>query len=289
MLNIFLGLSAAFSWTIACFLWRKQAKYFTVKQINLIKTFIASLAFIPFLFAINFAENLNQILILTLSGLIGITLGDCFYLNSLKRIGTRNTLSVEAFSPVLATIFGSIFIGETIPAKLWIGGSIVALSLFSIAHLKPDIRAEKIILNDTTLSGYIYAFMSIVCAVIGATLSRIVLINSDLTPFQTTEVRLISACFFLFFITEKHTLEKVFSLSNKHRFKLVIPAILGTNLGILTQQYIFKVLPLGLGWILLSSSPLFALFFTHAEGERVNSVIILLTLMAFSGVVVAFL
>ena len=65
---------------------------------------------------------------------IGIALGDTFYIRSLRILGTRKTLTVEAFSPILANLFGILIIDEILPLKVWLGAFIVSISLYFIAN-----------------------------------------------------------------------------------------------------------------------------------------------------------
>mgnify|MGYP001372125429 CR=1 FL=1 len=97
MIGVFAAITAAFSWTIACVIWRTQTKYISALQINLLKNIIAATIFFPVLFTINWLDQIGSLLILFLSGIIGIACGDSLYIESLRILGTRRTLTVEAF------------------------------------------------------------------------------------------------------------------------------------------------------------------------------------------------
>ena len=58
---------------------------------------------------------------------------------------------------------------------------------------------------------------------------------------------------------------------------------------ILLQHNVFKLLPIGLGWTLLSTSPIMALFFARAEGEEVNWKTYVLTATTILGVGIVFI
>ena len=95
MIGILSAFCAATSWTYACFIWRSQTQKHKPIDINLIKNIIAFLIFIPAFINLNSATGLKNIFILLMSGIVGIGLGDTFYLKSLQTIGTRKTISVE--------------------------------------------------------------------------------------------------------------------------------------------------------------------------------------------------
>ena len=117
MFGIVSALGAASSWTFACYLWRQQTKYFSAAQINITKNIIALIIFSPVILTFDFQSSFKEIIVLLLSGIIGISLGDTFYIISLKKLGTRRTLTVEALSPIIATVLGSFFLKEMLPFK----------------------------------------------------------------------------------------------------------------------------------------------------------------------------
>ncbi len=285
MIGIFAALGAAYAGTFASFLFREQTKYFSALQINLIKSSIAFLIFFPALFTIDIISNHINILILIISGFIGISIGDTFYLNALKRIGTRKTLTVEALSPILANILGSLLINESISIKGWIGTIIVTLSLVGIS-------IEKTVDNnyDENLKknyGFLYAIISVLCTVLGAVLARIVLVNSDLNPLQSSELRLMGSLIILIPYVRINFKNINNNLPRKSKLKLLFASILGTNIELFLQQTVFKFLTVGLGWTLLSCAPAMSLLFAKAEGEKINFVSISLTFTTIFGALIA--
>ena len=288
MLGIFSALGAACSWTYACSLWRQQTKYFSSIEINSIKNIIAFCIFSPVILTLDFNSNFKEIYLLLVSGFIGIAVGDSFYIASLKKLGTRRTLTFEAISPLLATILGSFLLNEKPQFKVWIGTLIVTFSLIGVASQ----RAKGEEFEDSIPSqnnGIFFALISVLCAVIAAILSRNVLINSNLNPFQTTEIRLLGSLIALLPFVRIDVYEKIKRLSFENKFRLFFATLLGTNLGILLQQNVFKILPIGLGWTLLSTSPAFSLLFAKSEGEKLNWKNLALTATTISGVAIAFI
>ena len=288
MFGIISALGAASSWAYACYLWRKQTKYFSAAQINITKNIIAFIIFFPFILPFDFESSIKEIFILFLSGIIGIAVGDTFYIISLKKLGTRRTLTVEALSPIIATILGSFFLNETLPFKVWVGIFIVSISLVGVAFEK-TINTHYITSNKDRKEGYMFAFLSVLCAVIAAALSRFILINSDLNPFQTTAIRLLGSIFALLPFLRKKLIDSVRNIPLNNKLSLLFATFLGTNIGILLQQNVFKLLPIGLGWTLLSTSPVMALFFARAEGEEVDLKTYVLTATTLLGVGIVFI
>ena len=286
MIGFFAAIGASLAWTYSCFIWRINSFRISPIRINLLKNIIAIGVFSPSLLNINLFQDIKYILILITSGIIGIGLGDTFYIKSLKLIGTRKTLSIEALGPLIAAFSGVFFIKENLSLTSWIGIAIVSVSLFKILlkdknylSNKPDHTIFKSKFKDL-----IYPFLSVLCAVIAASLSRKVFLETNLNPFQTTEIRLFGAIIFLLIATKFELKLSLGNIKRKDKLTLLFSIILGTNIGILLQQIVFKTLPLGIGWTLLSASPIFSLIFTKKEEGKLSFETIVTTIILCCGI-----
>ena len=285
MIGILSALGATISWTYACFVWRTQTEKYQSIDINLVKNIIAFLIFLPAFFNISVVNDLKSLFTLLLSGVIGIGLGDTFYIKSLQVIGTRRTLTIETLSPLLAALSGEIFINEHLAFRSYIGIVIISVSLFFLLRQRTNLPVNNLttITKQNNFEIYIFPFLSVLCAVLGGLFSRMVFLERDISPFQTTEIRLLGAIIFLIIIKKfrVNLFLKDLDDTNKKRFLLSI--FFGTNLGILLQQIVFKTLPLGIGWTLLSTSPVISLFFANKEEGQITKSIIYFTALLFLG------
>ena len=285
MIGFLAAISAVFSWTFACSIWRRESENLLPRQINIYKNILASIIFLPVAISIDWTSDMGAIFVLVISGIVGIAIGDTLYINSLKIIGTRKTLSFEALTPIIANTLGTLSVNEIYPQKVWIGSFIVSFSLLMIVRQNTFQKEHS---KKIKLVGILCALGSILCAVFAALLSRIILINSTLTPLQTTEIRLLSASISLVLIFKKDFFNLINnrSITRKKHSSLLLSTLLGTNFGILFQQIVFKFLPIGIGWTLLSLSPIFALFFSKKEGDHINKITIIYSLLSFIGVAI---
>ena len=283
MIGFFSALSAVFLWTFACSIWRRESENLLPIQINIYKNVLATIFFLPVLLSINWFYDVASIFVLIISGIVGIAVGDTLYINSLKIIGTRKTLSFEALTPIIATIVSTFSTNEIYPQKVWIGSLIVSLSLLMIVRQNTYQNDHS---REIKIVGILCALGSVLCAVFAALMSRVILINSTLTPLQTTEIRLLSSSVFLFLFFRKEFYNLLFnkSITKNSHSNLVLSTLLGTNFGILFQQIVFKFLPIGIGWTLLSLSPICSLFISKREGDNINKITIIYSLLSFIGV-----
>ena len=284
--GIFSAFGASLSWTYACSIWRTQTNIYKPIEINFLKNIIAFIIFSPVILILNYSTNYKYLLILILSGIIGIGLGDTFYLKSLNLIGTRKTLSIEALSPLIAAIAGNLFINENLNLNAWIGIVIVTGTLVRIIKKKSYLldKDSNLILNNNSLDKYIYSFLSVLCAVIAALLSRFVFLESDLSPIFTTEIRLFGSIIFLCLMTKMKLRLFISNFERKEKNHFILSVLMGTNIGILLQQIVFQSLPLGIGWTLLSTSPIVSLLFTKKEEGKLTNEIIIITFLLFIGI-----
>ena len=285
MIGIISAFGAAISWTYACFIWRSQTEKYKSIDINLVKNIIAFLIFLPALINFSVLIDSKSMLTLLLSGVIGIGLGDTFYIKSLQIIGTRKTLSIETLSPLLAALSGEIFINENLALRSYVGIVTISISLFILLRQRTNLVVNSLstINEQNNLSIYVFPFLSVLCAVSGGLLSRIVFLESNLSPFQTTEIRLLGAIIFLITIKRFRINFFLKKLDNNDQTRFLLSIFFGTNLGILLQQIVFKTLPLGVGWTLLSTSPVISLFFSSKEEGMITKGIIFFTSLLFLG------
>ena len=286
LIGIFSAFGATLAWTYACSIWRKQTNIYKPIEINFLKNIIAFIIFSPVILILKYSTDYKYFLILICSGIIGIGLGDTFYLKSLNLIGTRKTLSIEALSPLIAAIAGNLFIDEKLNLNAWVGIVIVTGTLVKIIKKKSYLldKDSNLILNDNSLDKYIYSFLSVFCAVIAALLSRFVFLESDLAPIFTTEIRLFGSIIFLCLITKMKLRLFISNFERKEKNQFIVSVLMGTNIGILLQQIVFQSLPIGIGWTLLSTSPIVSLLFTKKEEGILTNEIIIITFLLFIGV-----
>jgi drug/metabolite transporter, DME family len=284
------GLIAALAWTLASSLWRGLATSLTALQLNGLKNGIACLLLLPVLLTMPWMHQPASLLVLLLSGGVGIALGDSFYLAALRRLGTRRTLTVESLAPIAAAIGGVVGLGEHLPHQAWIGAALVTVSVLVVARQGPP---EATVLRDQSATsqrlGLICAVLAVLCGVSGAALSRSVLIQSDLTPLQSAATRLLGGLVLLLPWLRFNT---PFARPRPRRARwprVLLATLLGTNLGILLQQVVLQRLPLGLGVTLLSTAPVMALLVAGAEGDHPRLGGVLASLLAVVGVGLAVL
>ena len=289
-MGILAGLVAALAWTVASSLWRGLSTSLNAIQLNGLKNGIACAALLPVLITLPWNGEGKSLMLLMMSGGIGISLGDSFYLAALKRLGTRRTLTLESLAPVAAATGGWFVMGEQLSVQGWAGALMVTTSVVLVAlQQPPETTRQRDRSGNIQLQGLVLALLAVICGVAGAALSRTVLLSTALTPMQSAACRLLGGLLLLlpwlrfgarFPQPRPQTL----------RWPRVLAAtVLGTILGILLQQVALQRLPLGIGITVLSTAPVMALLVARAEGDQLKPSVLLASTLAVTGVGLAVL
>jgi drug/metabolite transporter (DMT)-like permease len=241
----------------------------TAIRLNAMKNGLASLLFLPVLLTLPHNTEMQAVLLLLISGLIGIAVGDSFYLGALRRLGTRRTLTVEASGPVLASIAGVLVMGDSLGVKNGLGALLVSSAVVLIAlKAKKTNQSDQGGIAADLGPGLLLAFSAVICGLSGAFLARHVLISSDLTPLQTAAIRLLGG--WLGLLPFLNGIWRQTNLTRREQWRLVIATVVGTNGGILLQQVVLQSMPVGEGVTLMATAPVMALFLGRMEGDPIQ-------------------
>lgn len=292
-LNNFIGeiaaLSAALLWAISSVVYSRLGLRIAPLQLNLYKGIIA-IAFIIITLFIQRATftdiSISTIALLALSGIIGIGLGDTAYFTALNSLGARRTLLMETSSPPMGALLALIFIGEQLNYSTWCG---ILLTIVGIAW----VISERNPVNNLTVSfqGIIWGILAAIAQAVGSVISRFALIQSDISPLESTLIRLVGGTVIvlglLFFPTTKAKTDWQFSLRSLGI--IAIAAFGSTYLGIWLQQTSLKFAPTGIAQTFLATSPLFILPIVALQGERISLRAILGVLVSLGGIAIMFI
>ena len=271
------ALGAAMAWTGASALWRSLSSLGTAFQLNGWKNGLATVVFLPVLLSIAWVEQREAVVLLFISGLVGIAAGDTFYLGALRRLGTRRTLTTEACGPVLACIGSVYLMGEPMPIPAWIGAVMVGGAVTLVASQSHDDQGRH-----QTRTGLLLALASVLCGLTGAFIARQVLITSPLTALQTASIRLLAGWVGLLPLLKQQLVPR--GIPQRLARRLLLATFLGTNLGILLQQLVLQEMPVGQAVTLMSTAPVMALTLAKVEKDRLQVLSVVAALLALGGV-----
>ena len=122
------ALLTAFCWSVAVILFDISSNRLNPLQINIVKNFIGVVGFILTIFILsipypNFSDN--QLIILLISGIVGVGIADLLFLESLKNIGSSLSAIVATIYAPSVFIIAYILFGENITLNSIIGSFLV--------------------------------------------------------------------------------------------------------------------------------------------------------------------
>ena len=284
------ALSAALLWAVSSVVYSRLGLKIPPLQLNLYKGTIA-IAFIFITLLIQGGTftglSTSTIVLLTLSGIIGIGLGDTAYFSALNSLGARRTLLLETSSPPMGALLALIFIDEQLTYSAWYG---ILLTILGIAW----VISERNPVNNIGVSGsgIIWGLLAAIAQATGAVISRFALIQSDISPLESTLIRLVGGTiivvFLLLFPSAKSPAVK-WRLSWRSLGIVAIAAFGSTYLGIWLQQTSLKFAPTGIAQTFLATSPLFILPIVALQGEKISLRAIFGVVISLAGIALMFI
>ena len=233
----------------------------------------------------------NLLLLLALSGLVGLVLGDSFYFAALKFIGPRRTLLMRLTCAPMSALLCLAILDERISLPGWLG---IALTLAGIAIVQGDRSnggSDAPLTRRQLVLGSGAGLLESLGQAVAALITKMVLVQG-ISPFQVPQVRLAAAsCALLAYGAVAGRLTAWSAAVREPRVLVggLAAILIGTCLGLMLMTYSQAKIPVGLSNTLVSTSPLFALPMAMAlRGERIGWRAILGTITAFAGVLLIF-
>ena len=284
---------SALLWAIASAFFERACKKIDPVELNLIKGVLALLFIATTLFFTgetftNF--DLRSAILLIISGVIGIGVGDTAYFKSLDQLGARRALLIGSINPAITALIAMLFLKENLSLAAWIGISITIAGITWVIAEQSNRQQEG---NHFPLQGVIFALIASLGQAVGAVLSRAVLSQTAISPLQSNLFRLGAGVISLsIWIAIMRIPIGGWIRVEKPRqtaLQIVSATFLGTFLGMWLQQTAIKLSQVGVAQTLSSTSPLFILPIAILGGEKISARAVLGALLAMAGIILLFL
>lgn len=295
----FSALAAAALWACASLFYGRTK--LTAWQINFGKNAIAAILLCLHLFVVArlddrtmFAADQATILLLAISSVIGILIGDTFYFRSLQILGPRRALIVSTVAPLFAAAIGWIVLQESLTAGRAVGVVLTLAGVVIVIAERGGASEAPGLFPASSVRGIVMGLLGAVCNAVGATFSRLGNRGSEYwnaggcDPLEATVIRVCVAavgCILLAALTRTvtSTAQKSFS---REALRAYLPAIIcGPWLGIWMSQLAYKNCQLAVAITLTCTTPLFVLpILRVVHGHRITVRGVGGTLVALTGV-----
>lgn len=286
------ALIAAFCWALATLMYSKSSHHLSSAQLNMVKGLLASpLLFIGmwlFVDVSSLAWQSTPLLLLLLSGVIGITIGDTCYFSALRRLGPAHTILLEYLAPPLAAFIAWLTLSELLSWWEIVAALVVITGVLLVLTERQPVAGVQI-----NRAGLLYGVTAALCQAVGLVMAFYAFQNFSINPLQAAMLRLSAGTLVLtagLLIFKPKMLQQTWQAVQKTNKSVLFTAIiLGTFLAIWLQQIAVAYVTPGIAQTLLSTAPLFMLGLNVVRGNRVSFRALLGTLVAMAGISLLFL
>ncbi|WP_104401072.1 DMT family transporter [Vibrio penaeicida] len=289
------AIGAAIVWAMATWIYGQFSHQFSAMQLNIVKGVIASammLVVIPFMPMPDdgWAMETGHFIILAVSGVVGIAIGDSAYFAALKRIGANKTLLLESLAPPLSGVLALLALGSELSVQSWLG-VVVTTAAVTFVVIRPSSIDQ-----EASMAGIGFGLLASVCQASGVVISHYALVAGDIPPLWGALIRLsigVVAVALVIRLLEPQPFSGIKhhwkGVNRKQHTKLLLAIFVGTFLALWLQQIALKNANPAVAQTLIATSPLFILFIYAWNGERVSSTSVIGTLAALGGISLFFL
>lgn len=275
------ALLASFLWSLSAVLFERLGKKIRPIEMNLLKgTFAAILLSATLFFLREPLTGLNPLglVVLVISGAVGIGIGDTAYFEALKDLGARQTLLLGTLAPPMAALLALIFLREALQPIAWLG---ILITVGGVAWVIAEQKKSNGIVPSAASSvernvarGVAFGVLASLSQAGGLVLSRYAFSFTTVSSLQSAILRLVagSVVLFVWIKFKKQPLGEWRKIKPAWRTWVMVIAgsLVGTYMCIWLQQVAVKLSPAGIAQTLLATSPLFILPISAMRGEKLS-------------------
>ena len=300
------ALGVAFLWASATIIFSRVGKDVPPLNLNLLKNVIglALLATTLVLSGELYAVlETRALVLLLLSGAVGIGAGDTLFFEGLNCLGARRMLLLTTIAPPLTAVIALVFLSEALTISAWSG---IVITVAGVAWVVTE--RERGAPGGALRIGRGVGFGLLACLgqAAGAVLSRAALTETGVSLLWSAVLRLAAgAGFVLLWLLAARRPSSRWTGPRLGRtgpsrgriwigppgrlwVPLIFATFIGTYLAIWLQQVSLKFASAGVAQTLISTSPLFVLPIAACMGERITFRAVLGAAVALFGVAMLF-
>ena len=191
------ALSTSFFFTLTALIFTSTGRLVGSQVTNRMRLLFALgylivLNFIIFREPLPFSAEASRWLWLSLSGVIGLSLGDAFFFQSLVSVGPRLGSLLLSLAPIFGSIMAWLFFGETLSPMQLMG---VVLALAGIGWVVMSHQEPPDTPHGHTKRGVFFGVLAGLGQAMGLVFSKQALFG-EFSPFQANAIRILAAVIF---------------------------------------------------------------------------------------------
>jgi len=237
-----------------------------------------------------FSANTSHWVWLSLSGVIGLSLGDAFLFQSFVSVGPRLGTLLLSLAPIFGSIIAWLFFGEML-SPMQITGIVLALAGIGWVVMSHEEPADTP--RGHTMRGVIFGVLGGLGQAVGLVLSKPGMAE-NFPPFQANAIRMVAAAIFIWVWTifqgEAGSTFKALRENPKTLGLIALGAVAGPLFGVTLSLLAVQRTEIGVASTLMALPPVIILPISYfAFKEKFGWQAIAGTVLAISGVAILFL
>ena len=237
-----------------------------------------------------FSADSSRWLWLSLSGIVGLSLGDAFLFQSFVAVGARLGTLLLSLAPIFGSVLAWLFFGEVLSTWQIVG---IVLALAGIAWVVMSHEEPPETPRGHTRRGVILGAFAGLGQAVGLVLSKQAM-TGNFSPFQANAIRMLAAVLFIWAWTALEGRAKATFAAVREKpqviWLLALGALVGPVLGVSSSLLAVQQAEVGVASTLMALPPVIILPVSYfLFKERIGWQAILGTLLAIAGVAILFL
>lgn len=266
------ALSSALTWALAVILLRRSGETLPAFELNLFKNCFGLVLMIPTILLVDGFElpayTPTELLLVLVSGLLGIALADTWYLKALNMMGASRTGIVSGLYSPFIILLSAIFLAERMGPSQWFG---LVLVMSGVLLVTWRTHRSEVAVTDVK-KGAIYGVASVFMMAIGVVMIKEILETRSF--LWTVELRLIggvvSMLVFMFVRGQWQGVKKNFRQPQPWP-TVIFASFLGAYLALLLWLAGYKLIDASVASILNETNVAFIVLLAWLMlGERIN-------------------
>ncbi|GAB4329180.1 MAG: DMT family transporter [Candidatus Zixiibacteriota bacterium] len=228
---------------------------------------------------------------LALSGIVGLTLGDSAYFQSLVLVGPRRASLLMSSSPIMAALIAWPALGERLGTVAWLG---IIVSVGGIAWVNAErIRDANNVKSRFDPRGIVLGLVGAAGQAIGLVIAKHVLVSNDIPPLFATFVRMLAAAVTIWAWAIAHRqVHSTLGVLRDRRAALTVclGAVLGPFLGVWLSLVAVKHIEAGVAATIMAFFPVLILpVVAIVDKEKLSYRAVIGALVTVAGIAMLFL
>jgi drug/metabolite transporter (DMT)-like permease len=256
------ALITALLWSVGSYAFTHAVENIGSVQLNMNRLMLAAvLLFLTIvIFNFNYDLSYNQLLNLSISGIIGLVIGDLFLFKAYSQIGARLTILLMSFAPVLSALMAFFFLSERI-SFVGITGMVITvvgiLLVVSERNKSPEAKYKM------TPWGFFNGFMAAAGQAGGLIFAKLAFDRGEINGFVATFVRIFTSVIILLIVLVIVRQFKNPVKTYRHNGKALLTTFIGTVcgpfLGVTFSLIAVEYTKVGIAATLISTMPVIML------------------------------